>query len=190
MWLSSVVVVTHQISSTAEAFKLEIQSIRARLSRAFSLRKYTRDDRRSGRELVVQPFPLGRTQTHLVSHALLQVLARPRTFKCMFPKIRHSLLRSPYRRGVDFSRSFITPRDPFSRHRLLAHLATVQRPRDTLTRYSHPSQMDNAFGNFDLLNRFQLESTNIVVSKWRSRKTGLSVVHLDYEGACCLREPY
>lgn len=37
------------------------------------------------------------------------------------------------------------------------------------------------FGNFDLVRRFKLDFTDVTISKWRSRITGLSVVHLDYE---------
>ena len=40
-----------------------------------------------------------------------------------------------------------------------------------------------SFGNFDLVQRLQLDYTDVVVSKWRSRITGLTLVHLDYEGA-------
>lgn len=40
-----------------------------------------------------------------------------------------------------------------------------------------------SFGNFDLVQRLQLDYTDVVVSKWRSRVTGLTLVHLDYEGA-------
>lgn len=39
-----------------------------------------------------------------------------------------------------------------------------------------------AFGNFDLVKRIKLDYTDVVVSKWQSRVTGLTVVHLDYEG--------
>jgi hypothetical protein len=39
-----------------------------------------------------------------------------------------------------------------------------------------------SLGNFDLVQRFQLDYTDVVVSKWRSRASGLTVVHLDYEG--------
>ncbi|KAG5342382.1 hypothetical protein C0989_002217 [Termitomyces sp. Mn162] len=39
-----------------------------------------------------------------------------------------------------------------------------------------------SFGNFDLVKRVKLDFTDVTVSKWRSRTTGLSVVHLDYEG--------
>lgn len=45
--------------------------------------------------------------------------------------------------------------------------------------------MSNAleqYGNFDLIKRIKLDFTDVVISKWRSRITGLSVVHLDYEG--------
>ncbi|KIL70742.1 hypothetical protein M378DRAFT_6664 [Amanita muscaria Koide BX008] len=37
------------------------------------------------------------------------------------------------------------------------------------------------YGNFDLLQRVKLDFTDVTVSKWRSRVTGLSVVHLDYD---------
>ena len=42
--------------------------------------------------------------------------------------------------------------------------------------------MAEQFGNFDLVRRFKLDFTDVAVSKWKSRTTGLSVVHLDYEG--------
>jgi hypothetical protein len=41
----------------------------------------------------------------------------------------------------------------------------------------------DAFGNFDLVKRVELDYTDVAVSKWQSRVTGLSVVHLDFEGA-------
>lgn len=41
----------------------------------------------------------------------------------------------------------------------------------------------NAYGNFDLVTRARLDYADILVSKWRSRVTGLSIVHLDYNGA-------
>ncbi|KAG6337340.1 hypothetical protein ID866_1765 [Astraeus odoratus] len=37
------------------------------------------------------------------------------------------------------------------------------------------------FANFDLIKRIQLDNAGIVVTKWQSRITGLTVVHLDYE---------
>ncbi|KAJ6503445.1 Metalloenzyme, LuxS/M16 peptidase-like protein [Mycena vitilis] len=37
------------------------------------------------------------------------------------------------------------------------------------------------FGNFDLVKSIKLGFTDVQVSKWRSRVTGLSIVHLDYE---------
>ena len=39
------------------------------------------------------------------------------------------------------------------------------------------------YGNFDLVTRAKLDYADILVSKWKSRVTGLSVVHLDYNGA-------
>ncbi|KAG6911895.1 hypothetical protein DXG01_000142 [Tephrocybe rancida] len=44
------------------------------------------------------------------------------------------------------------------------------------------SSLPDSYGNFDLVKRVKLDFTDVTVSKWRSRKTGLSVVHLDYEG--------
>ncbi|KAH7931086.1 hypothetical protein BV22DRAFT_1027850 [Leucogyrophana mollusca] len=47
-----------------------------------------------------------------------------------------------------------------------------------------PSILTNTaqkFGNFDLVKRVKLDYTDVVVSKWQSRVTGLSIVHLDYE---------
>ncbi|KAF8140174.1 Metalloenzyme, LuxS/M16 peptidase-like protein [Boletus edulis] len=38
-----------------------------------------------------------------------------------------------------------------------------------------------SFDNFDLVQHFQLDYTDVVVSKWRSRVSGLTLVHLDYE---------
>lgn len=44
-----------------------------------------------------------------------------------------------------------------------------------------------AYGNFDLIAKTKLDYTDVLISKWKSRETGLSVVHLDYEGASCHR---
>ncbi len=44
------------------------------------------------------------------------------------------------------------------------------------------SNATESHGNFDLVKRVKLDYTDIVVSKWKSRKTGLAVVHLDYQG--------
>ena len=39
-----------------------------------------------------------------------------------------------------------------------------------------------SFGNYDLIKRIKLDFTDVVVAKWKSRVTGLTVIHLDYEG--------
>lgn len=41
-------------------------------------------------------------------------------------------------------------------------------------------------GNFDLITKFKLSYADINVSKWKSRESGLSVVHLDYDGKVVL----
>ncbi|KAH9486850.1 hypothetical protein JR316_0000915 [Psilocybe cubensis] len=43
------------------------------------------------------------------------------------------------------------------------------------------SQPSESFGNYDLIKRVKLDFTDVVVSKWKSRETGLTVIHLDYE---------
>ena len=48
--------------------------------------------------------------------------------------------------------------------------------------FSSPD-LPRKFGNFDLIRTEKLGLADIVVSKYRSRETGLTVVHLDYEGA-------
>ena len=48
--------------------------------------------------------------------------------------------------------------------------------------FSSPD-LPSKFGNFDLIRTEKLGLADIVVSKYRSRETGLTVVHLDYEGA-------
>ena len=48
--------------------------------------------------------------------------------------------------------------------------------------FSSPD-LPRKFGNFDLIHTEKLGLADIIVSKYRSRETGLTVVHLDYEGA-------
>jgi hypothetical protein len=45
-----------------------------------------------------------------------------------------------------------------------------------------PNQTAHTYHNFDLIKKIKLDYTDVVVSKWKSRVTGLSVVHIDYEG--------
>ena len=41
---------------------------------------------------------------------------------------------------------------------------------------------ESSFGNFDLIKQHNLGFGDVSVSKWRSRVSGLNVIHLDYEG--------
>jgi len=41
--------------------------------------------------------------------------------------------------------------------------------------------LPESFGNFDLVKRLKLDFADIIVSKWKSRVSGLSIVHLDYD---------
>ena len=66
--------------------------------------------------------------------------------------------------------------------RHLSSLALARRPN--LAENARFAMSDASYGNFDLVKRVSVDKTKIVVSKWRSRVTGLSVVHIDYEGIC------
>jgi len=43
-----------------------------------------------------------------------------------------------------------------------------------------------SFGNYNLIKRVKLNFTDVVVSKWKSSVTGLTVIHLDYDGSFLL----
>jgi hypothetical protein len=47
--------------------------------------------------------------------------------------------------------------------------------------------MTESFGNYELIKRVKLDFTNVVVSKWKSTVTGLTVVHIDYDGMVLVR---
>jgi hypothetical protein len=51
----------------------------------------------------------------------------------------------------------------------------------SLESFSSPN-LPSKFGNFDLIRTEKLGLADIFLSKYRSRATGLTVVHLDYEG--------
>lgn len=38
------------------------------------------------------------------------------------------------------------------------------------------------FGNFDLLQRVKLDYTDVEISRWQSRVTGLNIAHVDFDG--------
>ncbi|KZV65225.1 hypothetical protein PENSPDRAFT_587192 [Peniophora sp. CONT] len=49
------------------------------------------------------------------------------------------------------------------------------------TEPSASSSTAESYGNFDLVKRVELDFTPVTIHKWRSRESGLTVVHLDYE---------
>jgi len=74
-----------------------------------------------------------------------------------------------------------------------ASLFSTNTPRVALAQQSNMSPTNalqppsssaspESYGNFDLIERVKLGGFDITVSSWRSRTTGLKVVHLDYEG--------
>ena len=54
---------------------------------------------------------------------------------------------------------------------------SVQEPKT-----SAMTHIPESLGNFDLVKQLKLDFTDVLVSKWRSRSTGLTVIHLDYDG--------
>jgi hypothetical protein len=64
----------------------------------------------------------------------------------------------------------------FNLHKFSLH-TSVQEPNT-----SAMTHIPESFGNFDLVKKLKLDYTDVLVSKWRSRRTGLTVVHLDYDG--------
>lgn len=63
-------------------------------------------------------------------------------------------------------------------------LSQLNRSRRTLlcSVLLYGSWMLGPFGNFDLLQCIKLDFADVIITKWRSRITGLSIVHIDYEG--------
>ena len=92
------------------------------------------------------------------------------------PQISRTLI--PGRLPVVSLRSFRPIATVYNRSYLHAHALHSQ----SRTPLSLRHRMTNSIGNFDLIKRINLGFANVQVTKWRSRKTGLSVVHLDYEG--------
>ncbi|KAF5374955.1 hypothetical protein D9758_000192 [Tetrapyrgos nigripes] len=63
-----------------------------------------------------------------------------------------------------------------------SHLSVPYRSfASTITTNPVMSSPRESFANFDLIKRVKLDFTDVTISKWKSRVTGLSVVHLDYE---------
>ena len=75
-----------------------------------------------------------------------------------------------------FPTTSIASKKFFKQHNFPFH-TSVQEPRT-----SAMTHIQESFGNFDLVKRLKLDFTDVLVSKWRSRCTGLTVIHLDYDG--------
>lgn len=112
----------------------------------------------------------------LVAVTLASSMLRTTTWRESFFKSSSNLLRSfPFPRGQPARSTYSV-----GRSRQLASFAAPESGRQTS--FAPPAMSSESFGNFDLLKRTKVPGTLIQVSKWRSRVTGLSVVHLDYEG--------
>jgi len=75
------------------------------------------------------------------------------------------------------SNSNLSPLSLFAR---FASLSAVQPSIDRPMPPPIPHTSQESYGNFDLVQRIKLDYADIVLEKWTSRETGLSVVHLDY----------
>lgn len=89
----------------------------------------------------------------------------------------NSLLRPPVGRPI--KRAWAPERSAAHNFRFRQTLSTSTTTTPLSASMSGPPEQ---FGNFDLIRRVKVEYTDVVISKWKSRETGLSVVHLDYEG--------
>ena len=49
--------------------------------------------------------------------------------------------------------------------------------------------MSESFGNYKLIKRCKLDFIDVVVLKWKSIVTGLTVIHIDYDGISLLSPP-
>lgn len=90
----------------------------------------------------------------------------------------YSSLRGWSRRLLDTLRRSASSLSQRRTSRSLAQLARA-------TSSSFPTagpEMLKSYGNFDLVRRDVLGFSDITVSRWRSRVSGLTVIHLDYEG--------
>ncbi|KAG8786710.1 hypothetical protein FRC15_010850 [Serendipita sp. 397] len=64
----------------------------------------------------------------------------------------------------------------------IRNVTSLAIPKKARNPFFVPIDMNSeSLGNFDLLKRVDVGYTPVTVSKWRSRVTGLSVVHIDYE---------
>jgi hypothetical protein len=66
---------------------------------------------------------------------------------------------------------------------LMAYLGTkMNGTSNTEERIAKDVLEVDSIGNFELLKRINLNYTDVTITKWRSKDTGLKVVHVDYEG--------
>lgn len=64
-------------------------------------------------------------------------------------------------------------------------LSTLPEPRGPITIMPTINSVpESPIGSFDLKAWVKLKYTDVTVSKWQNRDSGLTVVHLDYNGTC------
>ena len=85
--------------------------------------------------------------------------------------------RMPLLANIHAFNTLPTTSIPSKQHNFPLH-TSVQEPKTNAM--THLPQ--STFGNFDLVKKLKLDFTDVLVSKWRSRRTGLTVIHLDYDG--------
>lgn len=102
-----------------------------------------------------QPY-LGLTERYMLSLRSILATRRLLTF-CSRRALQKSSLLPPHHKG----------------HAYITHSA-----QDSV----RPMNLQQTYKNFDLVTTFKTPFADINVSKWRSRVSGLSVVHLEYDG--------
>ncbi|KIJ68351.1 hypothetical protein HYDPIDRAFT_106537 [Hydnomerulius pinastri MD-312] len=93
----------------------------------------------------------------------------------LLPTLRHSFSAN---RHLSLSPSTITRTHPYIPRRSFQSISSMS---SSANGSAIPDEALQSFGNFDLVKQVKLDYTDVVVSKWQSRVTGLTVVHLDYE---------
>ena len=113
----------------------------------------------------------------LFKHPHRFLATRPYTTSIRSSASSRAITSSAFHSRLNPSIASLKNNSAYLRHYASAALAMSPKPNGAAN--GHPLE---SYGNFDLVRRLKLDFADIVVSKWQSRETGLSVVHLDYDG--------
>jgi hypothetical protein len=102
----------------------------------------------------------------------------------LLPKLRNHFTSLRILRTLHVTQSLAFPRS-WSSSGIANQYSLNQLPTSPYMPSVYP-EVTSPHGPFDLLERAKLNFSDIVVSKWQSRDSGLTVVHLDYDGKCIM----